>query len=73
MKDKRRFLWVCILLLCSYFLAGNPGRCEASPDAHLPETTFNFRSVAEGTKISHDFVVQNKGDSLLIIEKILTG
>ena len=40
------------------------------PQAVFPETKFESAPVFEGTEIKHDFMVENKGDAPLIINKI---
>jgi hypothetical protein len=40
------------------------------PQAVFAQTKFEFAPVFEGTEISHDFEVENKGDAPLIINKI---
>ena len=48
--------------------AGSP-----APKAVVPEPDFNYGTVAEGAKITHTFVIQNKGDAKLLITKVETG
>lgn len=43
------------------------------PPVLVPETRYKFGPILEGTKITHDFIVQNKGPDLLKIEKVRTG
>lgn len=45
----------------------------ATPSIFLPENRFEFSPVLEGTKIVHDFTVQNKGNAVLKIERVRTG
>jgi hypothetical protein len=44
-----------------------------SPSAFVPESRYTFASVTDGTEITHDFVIQNKGTALLKIESVKTG
>ncbi len=46
---------------------------DLMPAASLTERTYQFGSVVEGTRISHDFVLKNNGNAPLVIEKIKTG
>ena len=46
---------------------------RSNPKIFLPETRFEFSPVLEGTKIVHDFAVQNKGSAVLKIERVKTG
>jgi hypothetical protein len=43
---------------------------NSTPQVAFPQTKFEFDSVFEGTEVKHDFVVENKGDAPLIINKI---
>jgi hypothetical protein len=42
------------------------------PLAHLPALRYEFAPVIEGRKVTHDFVVQNKGSAPLEIQKVKT-
>ncbi len=44
-----------------------------APKAVLPERTYEFEPVVEGTLVSHRFILQNRGDATLVIEQIKTG
>ncbi len=46
---------------------------EKMPSAFFPETNHTFDPVVDGTRVTHDFIVQNKGDAPLNIIKIRTG
>ncbi len=35
------------------------------PSIHFPEPSYDFGTIAQGDKVSHTFVVQNKGDEPL--------
>ena len=43
------------------------------PHAVVSNPIYKFASVIEGKKITHDFIIQNKGNSVLNIEKVKTG
>jgi hypothetical protein len=43
-----------------------------SPSAHFPQTGYEFSAVVEGQKITHDFVIQNKGTAPLHVQKVRT-
>jgi hypothetical protein len=42
------------------------------PIAHLPALRYEFEPVLEGSQVTHDFVVQNKGSAPLEIQKVKT-
>jgi hypothetical protein len=44
-----------------------------APSAFLPAESFEFASVLEGTRVTHDFVIQNKGAAQLNIFRVKTG
>ena len=62
----------CFILFAGVFPAsGKPP--AASPEAFMPKSSYIFDPVVEGTKITHDFVIQNNGAAPLKIEKVKTG
>jgi hypothetical protein len=63
----------CCLLGLSAASAGDVPATERFPSAFLPETQYTFTSTPEGTELTHDFAVQNRGNAPLIIEKVKTG
>jgi hypothetical protein len=67
----------------SIALAGSPAQSDKKPSASVvkaslasapraffSKTKYEFDPVFEGTEITHDFVVENKGDAPLIINSI---
>lgn len=46
---------------------------QVAPEAFLPETQFEFKSVPDGTQVTHVFKIQNKGNAVLEIQKVRTG
>lgn len=43
------------------------------PSAYLPVNNYKFDPVVEGTEIDQQFIIQNKGNAPLNIEKVETG
>jgi hypothetical protein len=43
------------------------------PQLIVQETIYDFGTAVEGVKVSHDFVLQNRGTSVLEIQKVKTG
>ena len=44
-----------------------------SPVAFLPSEAYNFDPVLEGEKVTHDFIIENKGSALLQIFSVKTS
>ena len=42
----------------------------SSPLAVFPDTRYEFEPVMEGTKITHDFIIENHGDAPLVIMSV---
>ena len=74
MKLKRSLLIViatCMLLsTANSFGAGQ--KDPESPSVYFPERHYTFKQIADGTEIMHDFILQNKGDATLKINKVTT-
>ena len=43
-----------------------------APSAYLPAVRYEFTPVAEGQQVSHNFVIQNKGDAPLEVQRVKT-
>jgi len=75
MKKKTFFIFA-LLFGILFFETGAFGAENASPNlpsVFVPESRFKFGPVLDGTEITHDFIVQNKGTTPLKIEKVRTG
>jgi hypothetical protein len=59
-------LTVCVAL-------GYGAQDEAHPSAFFPATSYEFSSVLEGNTVMHEFVIQNKGNAPLKVERVKTG
>jgi len=46
---------------------------KGSPSAFIPENSYEFSPVVDGTQVTHDFIVLNKGDGDLEIQRVKTG
>ena len=46
---------------------------KAIASVYFPELSHKFEPVVEGVKVTHDFVVQNKGNDVLKIHNVKTG
>ena len=47
-----------------------PAAAAESPKAVFPETRYEFEAVMEGTKIEHDFIIENHGSVPLVIKNV---
>lgn len=67
----------CLLFLIPFsFGAGGKQPAATSPkgpSVFFPSAKHEFAPVAEGIVVRHPFIVQNKGDGTLLINKIRTG
>ncbi len=66
-----------IVFAVALFSAGNSIAAEdvspVLPLAFIAEAVYEFEPVADGTQIMHDYLIQNKGDETLEIQKVNTG
>ena len=75
MKQKLFFIFFSVVCMIS-FCSGAFGASEqtlTSPAVFVPESRYTFPTVLDGTEVTHDFIIQNKGDAPLVIEKVKTG
>ena len=72
---KLKILAVSTLILTwTFFAAVSFGvQDESQPSAFFPETTYEFSPVLDGTKVVHEFVIQNQGNATLKVDKVKTG
>jgi len=61
------------ILLSLFILVSQPIIAVAAPVAHVDKTEFDFGEIAQGTKVSHEFILENKGEQDLIIHKVVAG
>jgi hypothetical protein len=66
-------LLVCSLFLTVFVAIGLGGQDEAQPSAFFPQTSYEFSPVLDGSKVMHEFVIQNKGSGTLKVERVKTG
>lgn len=74
---KRKLFYIFFVVFCMIsFNSGAFGaskQTSPSPSVHVPESRYKFPTVLDGTEVTHDFIIQNKGDAPLVIEKVRTG
>ncbi|MFO8048471.1 MAG: hypothetical protein R6U29_05500 [Desulfosudaceae bacterium] len=62
-----------LVVLAAAGAADAQARWGEEPEIFVPETRYSFEPVPEGTEVSHDFVIQNKGDAPLEINRVKSG
>lgn len=67
------FFTVYCILSFEIVAFGSSKQTQPLPSVFVPESQYTFSPVLDGTEVTHDFVIQNKGDALLKIEKVRTG
>jgi hypothetical protein len=63
----------CWFTLLATVSTGEDTRVKPSPSAYFPQTDYQFSPIPEGTEITHDFIIQNRGDAPLVVKKVKTG
>jgi hypothetical protein len=63
---------VCGVLDADQSSASKPGEPNI-PVAYLKENRFEFGVVKDGTEVNHAFIIANKGQAPLLIEKVKSG
>ncbi|SLM29285.1 conserved hypothetical protein [Desulfamplus magnetovallimortis] len=69
---------VFMLLLCLFVFkidvsVSTENKYNNVPNIVVLEPQFTFNDVPEGTKLAHDFIIQNKGGAPLFIENVKTA
>ena len=69
---------ICQMAAIAIFFAFSVAVClgaenDAAPSVFFPETHFEFTPVLEGSTVVHDFVIQNKGNATLNVDRVKTG
>jgi len=63
-----------LLFFCSFFVVTSAIGAEKAgingPVAFVPDADYEFSQVLDGTEITHDFIIQNKGNVPLKVEKV---
>ena len=61
------FLWCWLVVVASVYAESK------LPKIVVPEATFHFEPILQGTIVKHDFKIQNAGDAELVIHKVVPG
>jgi len=75
MRYRVRFFIVFVLFM-PFFMAfsfASEKAIQESPSAFFPRDKYKFNAVIDGAEVTHDFIIQNKGDAPLIIKDVKTG
>ena len=68
-----RLLTVIAVLFLFFIAAPLSGAHAAEPEVFLPTDRHEFGTVVEGTIVQHDFIIENRGEALLEILKVVPG
>ncbi|MEE4355188.1 MAG: hypothetical protein V2I97_01895 [Desulfococcaceae bacterium] len=71
-KKIKTLLIFAVICLAADMAVGEE-TADKSPSAFLPETVYTFAPLVEGSEVVHDFILQNKGNETLFIEKLKSG
>jgi len=68
----------CLAVVVAVLLTFSVGVCfgaesAGAPSVFFPETNFEFSPVLEDSMVVHEFVIQNKGDATLNVDRVKTG
>ena len=69
---------ICLVTAVAMLLAFSVAVCfsaenDAAPSVFFPETHYEFSPVLDATTVMHDFVIQNKGNATLNVDRVKTG
>lgn len=81
MRTRKEFVMrckTCLVAAVAIFLVFSVAVCfsaenDAAPSALFPETHYEFTPVLAGSMVVHDFVIQNKGNATLNVDRVKTG
>jgi len=62
-----------VLLWCWLVVVASVYAESKTPKIVVPEPTYNFSTILQGTIVKHDFKIQNSGEAELLIHKIVPG
>ena len=70
---KKIYFVFVLSVVFSVMVLSNMAVASKGPDAFTPDLIFGFSPVPEGTIITHEFTIKNKGNSVLHIKRVKTG
>ncbi|MCG6895311.1 MAG: hypothetical protein LJE65_17045 [Desulfobacteraceae bacterium] len=65
------FLFCVAVTVCA--TAASAASAANAPSAIWPDLRYEFKPVVDGTSVTHDIIVQNRGASELRIRRVETG
>ena len=65
-------LTLCVLFSVNSYSETGKNTLEG-PSAYVPEGRYEFGSVLEGTRLTHGFIIQNRGSAPLKILRVKPG
>lgn len=65
--------WALLFVLVPFSVFGQSIDNPGTPSLYVPEPLFQFEPVVSGQKVTHDYIVQNKGTAELEITSVKTG
>ena len=73
MKYYSRWVAIAALLIAFSSAVCFGAEKDATASVFFPESQYEFSPVLDGTKVVHDFVIQNKGNATLTVDRVKTG
>ncbi len=70
-KNPQRIIFtvLCVIYYCALLL-GNPVKASAAPVLYIEKEMYDFGTILEGTIITHDFTMENRGKEPLLIPRV---
>lgn len=62
-----------VLLSLLWVWAIPPAGAQGSPKAFVANSTYAFSNILEGDEVTHEFIIENRGDAPLNITKVKTA
>jgi hypothetical protein len=74
LQGMKNLILMCLMVfLSSWIISPIFSEEIKGPQAFVNNPVYTFESTLEGKKITHDYIIQNKGNLVLNIEKVKTG
>lgn len=70
MRNLRRMLFAVSGMFFSALMFGFSADAGAAPVLYIEKDIYNFGTILEGTIITRDFIIENKGDEPLLIPRV---